>query len=154
VKDPDKYFYDIMMRVKEQSTCKTRKVGCIIALDGRIVSEGWNSPPFGSDTSLCKRDKCNGGSVVVSGNNMETVLCVHAEVNAIGTCARFGIQLGGMHKSVIYTPETPCSECAKLIITAGIKEVVFESEYNTIYSLIIFKNAGVKIRNFFSEDYL
>jgi len=146
MKNPDKLWYDLIMRIGEQSKCQSRKVGCLIVNENRIIGQGYNGAPEGSDCDNCPRPKCRGKNVP-SGTDLNQALCAHAEANAIGYCARHGISTRG---STIYLPVMPCLECAKLLIAAGIKEVVFEKSYSSsdIYTNLVLSNAKVTTRKF------
>ena len=146
MKNPDKLWYDLIMRIGEQSKCHSRKVGCLIIFENRIIGQGYNGAPEGSDCSMCPRPKCQ-GTPTPSGTDLNLAICAHAEPNAIGYCARHGISTRG---STIYLPVMPCFECAKLIIAAGIIELVYGGSYTTNdkYAELILQNAKINIRKF------
>lgn len=108
-----------------RGTCQRAKVGCVITQDNRIVSTGYNGP-LGSvecnDTNCNLKEHCKHA--------------VHAEANAIAFAAREGISLKG---STLYCLYSPCVDCARLIIQAGISKVVYREQYIPIdgYRLLI-----------------
>lgn len=133
MKNPMSLWHDIAYRFAEQSKCQTRKVGCIIVTpDQRLIGQGYNGAPAGSDCSNCRRctrSVAKGGKPSKkprSGTNLEAALCAHAEANAIGYAARSGIRT---RDCTLYVTTRPCSECAKLIVAAGITEVVYFEDY-------------------------
>lgn len=146
MKDPDKFFHDIVTRVSEQSRCRSRNTGAVLVKDLHLIAEGWNSAPKGSDVKDCI--KCNdkdAGVDICSGENQELNICVHAEANAIAAAAKFGIPTLG---ASLYTTTFPCAECAKLIISAGIWEIVYSEAYHSHYSELMFENANMIWRKF------
>jgi dCMP deaminase len=119
----DDYFMNIAIMVSSRSTCLRRKVGSIIVRGKQIVSTGYNGAPQGVAHCLdlgCARDG------VPSGERSELCRGAHAEQNAINFSARYGISIEG---ATVYTTHFPCSWCAKSIVNAGIRRVVFLNEY-------------------------
>lgn len=140
----DEYFMKIAHIVKERSTCLRRKVGAVLVKDMHILSTGYNGAPKGlphcSETG-CLREKLN----IPSGQRHELCRGVHAEQNAIIQAAVFGVSTRG---STLYVTDFPCSICAKIIINAEIKEIVYDSPYEDPESLNLLNSAGVIIRRF------
>lgn len=123
--DWDTYFMNIAQVVATRSNCSRRQVAAVVVADRRIVSTGYNGTPRGVRNCFdggCPR--CSG--TAPSGASLEECLCVHAEQNAICQAAYYGIRLSG---ATIYVTLSPCLTCAKLIINAGIREVVYGGEY-------------------------
>ena len=121
----DEYFMSIAEVAATRANCMKRHIGAIIVRDKQIVSTGYNGTP--------KRIKnCNEGgcprcwSLGKSGEALGECLCVHAEENAIVQAACNGISIQG---GTLYSTTCPCSYCAKSIINAGIKEVVYRDPY-------------------------
>ena len=141
----DEYFMGIARVVAERSNCKRRHVAAIVVKDNHILSTGYNGTPHGVKNCFaggCPR--CSG--TVKSGDHLEECLCVHAEQNAICQAALYGHAL---KDSTIYVTISPCLTCAKLIINAGITEVVYGGDYAFLDSVVdLFKQAGVKHRKF------
>jgi len=137
----DRYFIDIADAVSARGNCRRRKVAAVIVKDNRIISTGYNGTPRGitnCDEGGCKR--CAGNSP--SGKELDECICSHAEENAITQAAYHGIAL---KDSTLYSTLSPCLICAKMIINAGIKRVVYnmESEFHTQIKAM-FKKAGIK----------
>ena len=123
--DWDTYFMNIAQVVATRSNCSRRQVAAVVVADRRIVSTGYNGTPRGVRNCFdggCPR--CSG--TAPSGASLEECLCVHAEQNAICQAAYYCIRLSG---ATIYVTLSPCLTCAKLIINAGIREVVYGGEY-------------------------
>ncbi len=123
--DWDTYFMSIAKVVAERANCSRRKVAAVVVADHRIISTCYNGTPRGVKNCFdggCPR--CSGHAK--SGSSLEECVCVHAEQNAICQAAYYGIRLAG---ATIYVTLTPCLTCAKMIINAGIREVVYAGEY-------------------------
>lgn len=144
MKNPEVLWRDLVFRFAAQSRCKSRQVGAIVVKDGFLISEGWNSAPAGSSTDECPRPKCKGDEQP-SGVAMDQILCAHAEANAISGCARRGISTAG---ATLYCTTFPCAECAKLIVGAGILEVVYDVPYPSPLTTSIFDKAMITSRRF------
>ena len=143
--DWDTYFMDIAQVVKRRSNCLRRDVAAVIIRDHRIVSTGYNGTPTGIRNCYeggCSR--CAGDSA--SGENLGECICAHAEENAIVQAAYYGVALAGAR---LYCTESPCLICAKMIISAGIREVIYENEYRHNRQVAaLFKEARIRFRQF------
>ena len=141
----DTYFMEIAAVVATRSNCARRHVAAVIVKDHHILSTGYNGTPHGVANCFdggCPR--CSGK--VKSGTHLEECLCVHAEQNAICQAALHGT---AVKDSTIYVTISPCLTCAKLILNAGIKEVVYGGDYAFLDTVKdMFKAAGVKHRKF------
>lgn len=113
----------------ENSYCERRKVGALLVKDQMIISDGYNGTPSGFD-NVCENEQ---------GLTFPYVL--HAEANAITKVARSNNSSEG---STLYVTASPCMECAKLIIQAGIKRVVFSELYRITDGLDLLHKAGVE----------
>ena len=113
----------------ENSYCRRRKVGAIIVKDKMIISDGYNGTPAGFE-NICEDD---------SGVTKPYVL--HAEANAITKVARSNNSSDG---STLYVTASPCLECAKLIIQAGIRRVVFNDLYRLADGIELMRRAGIE----------
>ena len=143
--DWDTYFMDIAHVVAHRSNCSRRHVAAIIIRDRRIISTGYNGTPRGVKNCFeggCPR--CAGDTV--SGKDLTDCICAHAEENAIVQAAYHGISV---KDGTLYCTISPCLMCTKMIINAGIVEVVYEHEYHfTDQAKSLFEEAGVKCRQF------
>ncbi len=141
--DWDEYFMNIAHVAADRSNCCRRQVAAVIVKDRRVISTGYNGTPRGvknCDEGGCPR--CN--SDIKSGHGLTDCLCCHAEENAIVQAASHGIAVEG---SMLYTTFSPCLLCAKMIINAGIKEVIFHARYSIDdVSSQLLAEAGVNLR--------
>ena len=140
----DEYFMEMAQLVSSRSTCMRRKVGAVIVKEKRVLSTGYNGSPKGTkhcEELGCIRVKLN----VPSGTRHELCRGVHAEQNAVTQAAYFGVSVDG---ATIYTTTYPCSMCAKILINAGIKEIVYSEGYADELSKELLTEAGIKIREY------
>lgn len=112
------------------SYCKRRQVGALLVKDKMIISDGYNGTPSGFENEC--EDK--------SGSTKSYVL--HAEANAITKVAKSNNSSDG---STLYITASPCMECAKLIIQAGIIRVVYLEKYRITDGLDLLERAGIKL---------
>jgi dCMP deaminase len=139
--DSDRMYMDIAYVVAKRSSCLRRQVGAVLVVNKHIVSTGYNGAPKGVKSCL-EKDTCMREGVV-SGTKLEYCMAAHAEANAIAQAAYHGIATEG---ATIYTIFMPCSFCAKIIINAGIKEVVYEEEYADELGMTLLNEAGIVLR--------
>jgi len=124
--DWDHYFMAIADVVASRSSCVKRRVAAVIVKDKRIITTGYNGTPRG--ITNCNEGGCKRClSLTPSGTGLDECLCSHAEENAIVQAAYHGVSLKG---ATLYTTFSPCVICTKMIINAGISEVVFRSLYS------------------------
>lgn len=139
----DEYFMNMALVAATRSNCNRRHVAAVIVRDNRIISTGYNGTPRGiknCNEGGCKR--CN--SDIPSGQNLGECICCHGEENAIVQAAYHGVSV---KDSILYTTYCPCLMCTKMIINAGIKEVVYLNNYHfDEITEKLLKEAGVKIR--------
>ena len=140
----DKRFMELTEVVGSWSSCfkQDRHVGAIIVKDKRILTTGYNGAPAGV-SSCAERAECirvNKG--IKSGTCQEYCYAVHAEQNAIIQAAKLGLAVYG---ATLYCTHQPCTICARMIINAGIKRVVYKNGYPDEFSLQLFNEAGVLI---------
>jgi len=145
----DTYFMQIAQVVASRSNCVKRKVAAVITRDKRIISTGYNGTPRG--TRNCNEGGCpRCNSFAVGGTRLDECLCSHGEENAITQAAYHGTSVRG---GTLYTTMSPCLFCTKLIINAGIAEVVFNSHYPLgETALELLREAGVKLRQASVDD--
>lgn len=123
--DWDEYFMQIARIVSLRSNCMKRKVAAVVVKDKRIISTGYNGTPRG--TKNCNEGGCpRCNSFADSGSALGDCLCSHAEENSIVQAAYHGISV---KDSILYTTFSPCLICTKIIINAGIREVVYNLDY-------------------------
>lgn len=138
----DEYFMQIAEIVKTRSTCLRREVGALIVKDNRIITTGYNGPPSGikhcEELGGCYREKLN----IPSGQRHELCRALHAEQNAIIQAAKIGVSTEG---AAMYVTLQPCVICAKMIINAGIKKLVFKGSYPDEISMSMLEEAGIEL---------
>ena len=123
--DWDNYFMNIAKVVASRSNCMKRKVAAIIVRDKRVISTGYNGTPRG--TRNCNEGGCpRCNNMATSGTSLDECLCSHGEENAIVQASYHGVSL---KDATIYTTLAPCLMCAKMIINSGIREVVYNLDY-------------------------
>ncbi|MEM2944026.1 MAG: cytidine/deoxycytidylate deaminase family protein [Methanomassiliicoccales archaeon] len=142
--DNDTYFMKMAELVATRSTCLRRQVGAVIVKEKRVLATGYNGAPRGLKHCAevgCVRVQNN----VESGTRHELCRGVHAEQNAIIQAAYFGVSIKG---GTIYTTNFPCVLCAKMLVNAGIEEVVYKDEYIDELSKNILNESKVRVRRF------
>ncbi len=140
--DWDNYFMKIAEIVSERSTCLRRKVGAVLVKEKRILATGYNGAPTGlphCEEVGCVRQKLN----IPSGERHELCRGLHAEQNAILQAAYHGVSIKG---SKLYITCHPCSVCAKMIINAGIEEIIIKEGYPDKMAEEILKEGKIKVR--------
>ncbi|MCD6134593.1 MAG: cytidine/deoxycytidylate deaminase family protein [Candidatus Omnitrophica bacterium] len=138
----DEYFMQLAHLVKRRSTCLRRQVGAVLVRDRRILATGYNGAP--SDIVHCEVTGCLRQKLrVPSGQRHELCRGLHAEQNVIIQCALHGVSTKG---ATLYVTVTPCIICAKMIINAGIKEIVIEGEYPDKMARDFLRQAKIKVR--------
>lgn len=138
----DEYFLEMAGLVSKRATCLRRRVGAVLVKDKRILATGYNGAPSGMRHCLevgCLREKLN----IPSGQRHELCAGLHAEQNALIQAALHGISAKG---SMLYATNQPCVICAKMLINAGIKEIIILDGYPDKMAMDFLKEAGIRIR--------
>ena len=126
----DKRYMRMAYIWSENSYCKRRKVGALIVKDKMIISDGYNGTPSGFE-NICEDD-----------DNKTKPYVLHAEANAITKVARSN---NSSKDATLYVTSSPCIECAKLIIQAGIKRVVYSDAYRLSDGVDLLSRAGIEL---------
>ena len=126
----DKRYMRMAIIWAENSYCTRRKVGALIVKDKMIISDGYNGTPSGFE-NICEDE-----------NGLTKPYVLHAEANAITKIARSNNSSKG---ATMYVTASPCIECAKLIIQAGIKRVVYAEKYRLEDGLNLLKRANIEV---------
>lgn len=126
----DRSYLEMAMVWAKNSYCKRRQVGAIIVKDKMIISDGYNGTPSGFE-NVCEDD-----------DGLTKPYVLHAEANAITKVAKSGNSSDG---STLYVTAAPCIECAKLIIQAGIRRVVYHDEYRVTDGVDLLRRAGIEV---------
>ncbi len=130
----DQYFMAQSHLLALRSTCTRLMVGATIVRDKRIIAGGYNGSIAGGDHCIDK------GCYVIDHHCVRTI---HAEMNALLQCAKFGVPTSGAE---IYVTHFPCLQCTKALIQAGIKTVYYASDYkNHPYAIELFEQANVEV---------
>ncbi|MFC1590356.1 cytidine/deoxycytidylate deaminase family protein [Candidatus Omnitrophota bacterium] len=138
----DEYFLKIAGLVSLRSTCVRRKVGAVLVRDKKILATGYNGAP--AKIEHCERAGCIRKSLgIPSGQRHELCRGLHAEQNAFLQAALHGTSL---KDATLYSTIQPCIICAKMVINAGINEVVIAGSYPDKMAGDFLKKAKVKIR--------
>lgn len=133
----DKRYLKMAKIWAENSYCVRRQVGALLVKDGSIISDGYNGTPSGFE-NICEDDEGKTKAYVM-----------HAEANAITKVAKSSNNSNG---ATIYITTSPCIECAKLIIQAGIKRVVFSEMYRYSDGIDLLTRAGVLVEHIENVD--
>lgn len=146
----DDYFLKIAQIVKERADCLRRQVGAVIVKDKRILATGYNGTPHGIKNCSeggCQRCLLRHQGKLKRGEDEESCICLHAEQNAIIQAAYLGVSTKG---STLYSTSNPCSTCAKMIINAGITQVVYLKNHHDHKGLDLLEKAGIKLKKIIS----
>ncbi len=141
-KSKDVYFAEIADLVSSRSTCLRNQVGAVIVKEAQILSTGYNGAPKGLKhcTEMgCKREQEH----VRPGERHELCRGLHAEQNAIIQAAYHGVSVRG---AKIYCTTRPCSICTKMLINAGIQEIVYIEDYQDPLAEELIREAGLIVR--------
>ena len=138
----DREYMDKAYEQAEKSSCLRAKVGAVLVRDGKIIAQGYNNMTGGINDCAevgCIREKLN----IPSGTRREVCRAICAEQLAISEAARNGVELDG---SVAYITTFPCHICAKLLVSSGVSEIVYDKDYPDDLSRNFLAEAGTKIR--------
>ncbi|PIS15559.1 cytidine deaminase [Candidatus Roizmanbacteria bacterium CG09_land_8_20_14_0_10_41_9] len=141
----DEYFIQIAHVVKTRSNCIRGRVGALIVKNKQILATGYNGTPSGIKNCFeggCKRCWNRQTGKLKSGEKKDTCICLHAEQNALLQAAYHGISTNGAD---MYLTDSPCLQCAKMIINSGIKKIIAEKEFSDPLGTQLLKQAGVKL---------
>lgn len=131
-------------QVATRTTCMRRGVGAVIVKERRILATGYNGVPAG--LAHCAETGCLRQQLgVPSGQRHEICRGLHAEQNAIIQAAKLGVSVDG---GTLYCTHQPCVICARMIINAGIRRVVYRHGYPDAFSLQLFSEAGLTIEKY------
>lgn len=138
----DEYFMAITNQVAQRSTCTRRHIGAVLVKDKRILATGYNGVPSGlahCDEVGCLREQRG----IPSGTQHELCRGIHAEQNAVIQAARHGTAIDG---ATVYCTHQPCVLCAKILINAGVKEIVYRESYPDELATEMLAEAGITPR--------
>ena len=138
----DEYFLEMAQLVSKRSTCLRRQVGAVAVRNKRILATGYNGTPSGLAHCVdvgCIRERLR----IPSGQRQELCRGLHAEQNVIIQAVIHKVDLGD---SSLYATNQPCVTCTKMLISAGVKEIVILEGYPDELARQMLKEAGIKIR--------
>jgi dCMP deaminase len=138
----DEYFLEMAQLVAKRATCLRRKVGAVLVKNKRILATGYNGAPSGLKHCLdigCLREKLK----IPSGQRHELCRALHAEQNALIQASLYGISV---KDSSLYATNQPCVICAKMLVNAGICEIVIADGYPDKMAMEFLKAAKIKVR--------
>ena len=138
----DEYFLEVAVLVSRRATCLRRRIGAVLVKDKKILATGYNGAPSGLKHCIdigCLREKLK----IPSGQRHELCYGLHAEQNVILQAALYGTST---KDSILYITNQPCIICAKMLINAGIKEIVTSAGYPDRLAKQFLKAAGIKIK--------
>jgi dCMP deaminase len=128
-----KYFFELAYVTAKMSKSNRLKVGAVLVKDNRVIACGYNGLPKGYEPDVLEDE-----------NNVTKPQVIHAEVNAVLSCAEHGISCKG---ATLYVTHSPCESCAALIIQAGITQIYYMEEYR-ISSFDTFSRCNVDVTQF------
>lgn len=143
----DKRFMEMARLVAGWSSCfqPCREVGAVIVRDKRVMTTGYNGAPqvirTCKERGECLRRKLN----IPSGTRTEICYAIHAEQNAVIQAAKLGVSIDG---GTCYCTHQPCSVCARILVNAGIKRIVYEQGYPDDFSLEILNEADIILERY------
>ena len=143
----DARFMELAWVISNWASCyqPNRKIGCVIVKNKRIVTTGYNGAPAGIKTCVDRGESLRKKLRIESGTLAEMCYAIHAEQNAIIQAAKLGVSIDG---ATLYCTHQPCVICAKMIVNAGIKRVVYEEGYPDTFAREMLEEGGVLLEHF------
>lgn len=154
-KRPDHHtvLMDYARNASRRSTCSRLHVGAVLTADTRLISTGYNGAPSGmphcDHTCDCRFKGLGFDESTLLPSSHDSgcpagpcEISVHAEANAIAFAARYGVRTD---KTALYVTHEPCLTCAKLIVNAGIKDVIYDQPYRNHDGVILLFDAGIRV---------
>jgi len=138
----DEYFIEAACLVSKRSTCLRRRVGAVLVKDKKILATGYNGAPSGlkhCEEAGCIREKLK----VPSGQRHELCRGLHAEQNVLLQAALYGVST---KDSVLYVTNQPCVICAKMLINAGVREIVIADGYPDLLAKQFLAESRIRVR--------
>ena len=133
----DEMYMELVSLLEKRSTCLSRKVGAVLVKNNVLLSTGYNGAPAGLEhCEVCLRRKDG----IKSGERLEYCRASHAEQNALIQCA---LKQTNPNGATLYCSTSPCITCAKLLIQAGIKTIIYKEKYNDDLAWKMLEEAGV-----------
>ena len=138
----DEYYMKQAYIQKEKSTCIRSKVGAVLVKDGLVIGQGYNNVTGGIDD--CRKVGCIRDILhIPHGEKREICRAICAEQVALTEAARNGVSTDG---ATIYVTTSPCYVCAKMLVSAGVNEIVYDNDYPDEFSKQFLEEAGIDVR--------
>lgn len=143
----DKRFIEMTRLIATWASCyqQDRKIGAVIVKDKRIMTTGYNGAPAGIRTCVERGECMRKARGIASGTHHELCYGIHAEQNAIIQAAKLGISIDG---ATLYCTHQPCAICAKMIVNAGIKRIVYAQGYPDDFAVQMLTEGGVLLEQY------
>jgi len=138
----DEYFMDMADFVSKRSTCLRRKVGAVLVRNHRILATGYNGAPRNLSHCIDGRGCLREKKKIPSGTRHELCRALHAEMNVVVQAALHGVST---KDSTLYCTFRPCGMCAKLLVNAGVKKIVYKESYPDEMAEDILEEAGIEL---------
>lgn len=129
----NEYFSEMGLLAATRSTCPRRQVGAVLVRDHRVIATGYNGSPHG-------QPHCTDVGCLMEGGHC--VRTIHAELNALLQCARYGIATEGVD---LYCTDMPCRHCARALVQAGIQRIYYLRAYESPETWELIENFGVEL---------
>lgn len=142
----NEYFLNLAHIVEKRSNCLRMNVGVVIVKDKHIIATGYNGTPKGIKNCIdggCERCLHREKNILKENERKDLCICVHAEQNALLQSAYHGVSTKSAR---IYSTISPCLQCAKHIVNAGISSVMYSEEHKNDLGIELLKSAGVVIQ--------
>lgn len=133
--DRKPFYAELVRLVQRRSTCLRLQVGAVLLREGRMIAVGYNGAPTG--IPHCTPDIC--------GPDISCTRTIHAEANCIAFAAKHGIATG---ETAMWCTDSPCIDCAKLLINAGVAQIIYLREYRDVAPLDYLRSAGVTCKQY------
>lgn len=141
----DEYFMAMAKVARTRSTCIRLKVGAVIVKDKRVIATGYSDTPQSVPNcgeGGCERCDKREKGIYQANEQKDKCICVHAEQNVLLQSAYHGVST---KDSTIYSTVTPCNNCAKMLINAGVTRVVISEDYSDDEGVKLLRVAGVTV---------
>ena len=147
----DARFMQMAEVISSWASCyqQDRKIGAVIVKNKRIMTTGYNGAPAGIRTCVERGECLRKKQGIASGTRAEICYAIHAEQNAIIQAARLGVSIDG---ATLYCTHQPCVICAKMIVNAGIRRVVYKHGYPDEFVVEMLREGGVLLERFETEN--